>query len=157
MLLPVEESYIVYSRCYFVLEHLLHMCPGCSSLCCRGCREVGMTPHIWWTCPKVRRFWICVHSLIHSVTLVNISKDAWVAFLNKPVDGIPRHMQTLFYFMFLAAKMAIATAQKSPMVDLALLKHKLTWIMLNEKIVSVLRDKQALFNKVWTYLQVPDA
>lgn len=110
MLLPVEESYIVYSRCYFVLEHLLHMCPGCSSLCCRGCREVGMTPHIWWTCPKVRRFWICVHSLIHSVTLVNISKDAWVAFLNKPVDGIPRHMQTLFYFMFLAAKMAIATA-----------------------------------------------
>lgn len=34
------------------------------------------------------------------------------------------------------------------------------WIMLNEKNVSVLQDKQPLFDKIWSpclaYLQVPD-
>lgn len=52
--------------------------------------------------------------------------------------------------MFLAAKIAIAAACKSPMIDLALMKQKLTWIMLHKKLVSVLRDKQSLFERIWT-------
>lgn len=60
--------------------------------------------------------------------------------------------------MFLAAKIAIATAWKIPVIDLALMKRKLTWIMLHETMVSVLRDKQSPFEKVWTswlsYLRV---
>lgn len=49
--------------------------------------------------------------------------------------------------MFLAAEIAIVTACKSPVIDIALMKRKLTWIMLNEKFVSVLQDKQPLFIK----------
>lgn len=73
-----------------------------------------------------------------------------------PVDDIPKHMQTLIHFIFLAAKIAVAMAWKSPVIDLALLKCKLTWIMLNEKLVSVLQDRQTLFDmKPWlTYLEV---
>lgn len=62
--------------------------------------------------------------------------------------------------MILPAKIAIVTAWKSHFIDIALLKRKLMWIMLNEKNVSVLQDKQPLFDKIWSpwlaYLQVPD-
>lgn len=92
--------------------------------------------------------------------MVNITKDPSIALLNEPVENIPRYTQTLIYYKFLAAKISIATAWKSPVIDLALMKRKLTWIMLHEKLVSVLRDKQPLFEKVWTpwlsYLQVPN-
>lgn len=88
--------------------------------------------------------------------MVNIVRDARIALLNVPVDDIPKHMQTLIHFIFLAAKIAVATAWKSPVIDLALLKCKLSWIMLNEKLVSVLPDRQTLFDrKPWlNYLEV---
>lgn len=54
--------------------------------------------------------------------------------------------------MFLAAKTAIATAGKSLVINLALMKRKLIWIMLNEKIVSVLRDKHFQFEKVCIFI-----
>lgn len=108
----------------------------------------------------VRRFWGRVHSFIYYVAMVNIERDTRIVLLNMPVDNIPRHTQILIYFIFLVAKIANTTAWKSPAVNLALLKLKLTWTMLNKKIVSVLWDKQALFDKVWkpwlSYLQVPD-
>lgn len=51
--------------------------------------------------------------------------------------------------MYLMAKIAIVTVRKSPVIDIyiALVKRKLMWIMLNEKIVSVFRDKNPFFTK----------
>lgn len=155
----IEASYKVQARWYMVPERLAKIFPDASPLCFGGCGQIGTHLHIWWTCPKVRRFWMRVHSLIFSVTQVNIKKDANIALLNKPVEDIPKHTQTLIYYMFLSAKIAIASAWKSPAIDIALLKRKLSWIMLNEKIVSVLRDRQAVFDRVWSpwidYLRIP--
>lgn len=74
------------------------------------------------TCPKVRHFWIWVYSLIYSVTKVKIIKDPQFALLNDPVENIQRSTQTLIYYMFLAAKIAIGTVWKSPMINLTLIK-----------------------------------
>lgn len=57
------------------------------------------------------------------------------------------HVQLLIHFISLAAKIAIAMTWKSPVIDLSMLKRKFTWIMLIEKIVSVLQDKQSFFKK----------
>lgn len=70
--------------------------------------------------------------------MINIVKDPRVSLLNQPVAGVPRHTQTLIYFMFLMAKIAIETAWKKKVVDLASMKRKLTWIMTYEKLVSIL-------------------
>lgn len=43
--------------------------------------------------------------------------------------------------MFLAAKISI--------VDIAVMKHKLIWIMLNEKLLCILQDKQTKFKDIW--------
>lgn len=53
--------------------------------------------------------------------MVNNIKDPKIALLNEPVDNIPRSIQTLIYFKFLAAKIVIATARKSSVIDLALI------------------------------------
>lgn len=75
-----------------------------------------------------------VHFFILSVTMVNITNDSSVALLSKPVENVPRHTQSLIYYMFLAAKIA----WKSPALDIVLIKRKLTWIMLNGKISECL-------------------
>lgn len=58
--------------------------------------------------------------------MVNVTKDARIALVNKPVENVPRYTQTLINFMFLAAKIAIATAWKSPALGIAIMKGKLT-------------------------------
>lgn len=48
--------------------------------------------------------------------------------------------------------MAIAKACKSPDVQIAATKNKLSWIMLHEKLASILQDKQSKCNKIWDSL-----
>lgn len=48
--------------------------------------------------------------LIYSVTQVNLVQNPRVALLNELVADIPKHTQALIYFVFLEAKIAIATA-----------------------------------------------
>lgn len=84
--------------------------------------------------------------------MVNITKDPWITLFIEPVQNILRSTQTLIYYMFLAAKIASASTWKSPMIDLVLMKQKLSWIMLHEKLVSVLQNTQSLFERVWTPL-----
>lgn len=103
-------------KLHLVPVRLSKMYWGSSSSCFQGCGQARRVLHLWRTCPKVRRFWLCVHSLIHSVTLVNITKDSRIARLNEPVENIPWHTHTLIYFMFLMAKIS-ATSWKSPVVD----------------------------------------
>lgn len=50
--------------------------------------------------------------------------------------------------MFLAAKITIAMASKSPVIGFNEVKTDL--VMLQEKLVSILWDKLPLFEKVWT-------
>lgn len=84
--------------------------------------------------------------------MVKIVKDPKVALLNGPVAGVHRHTHSSIYFMFLAAKIAIATAWKKTTVDLAVMSCKLTWIMTKEKWVSILRDASFQFQKSLVYI-----
>lgn len=120
----ISMLYKLNGRLYLVPECLSKMFLGLSASCFRGCGQTGTPLHTWWTGPKLRRFWLREYAFILSVTLVNIIKDASIVLLNKPVENVPRHTQTLIYFMFLAAKIVIATAWKSPVI--ALMKRKLT-------------------------------
>lgn len=85
---------------------------------------MGTIYHTWWICSKFKNFLVRVHSLIYLVTK-NIVKNSKVALLNEPIEGIPRHTQILIYFMFLEAKIKIATAWKSSVVNLVMRNWKL--------------------------------
>lgn len=83
-------------------------------------------------------------------------KMAWFADLS---DEIPKHLRTLIFFIYTEAKITIVQARRSPMINITLVKHKISWTMINEKLTSILRDKQTKFEKVrnpWIkYLQAP--
>lgn len=129
-----------------------------SSSCFWRCGPPGTMFNTWWTCTKVHWFWIRVHALIYTVPMVNIVKNPRVALLNGPITKVSKHAQTQKYFMFLGAKITIATEWKGPVVDLAVMKQKWTWIMLNKKLGSILKDQSSRFDRVgdpWIkYLQL---
>lgn len=54
-------------------------------------------------------------------------------YLTNPSKGFPHTLRP--FFMFLKAKIAIAMALKSLLVDVMEMKRKCTWMMINEKIV----------------------
>lgn len=80
--------------------------------------------------------------------MVNIINDSRIALLNELVEGL-LDTTRLIYFFYLAVNIAISTAWKKPLVDLEVMKCKLTWIMTNEKLVSVLQDTSPQFERVW--------
>lgn len=64
----VEANYKVLSRWYLVPTWLAKIYLDASPLCFRGCVQEGSMLHIWWTCPKVKQYWIRIFSLVYSVT-----------------------------------------------------------------------------------------
>lgn len=57
-------------------------------------------------------------------------------------------MQRLIFFMFLATKLIIARSwKKSVYIYMSLYGRKVSWIMLNEQLTSVINDT------IWGYLE----
>lgn len=66
--------------------------------------------HVWWSCPKVRRFWIRMFNLIYSMTGQNIPRRAKTGLFSDLLEEIPRHLRTPISFILLVAKITIARA-----------------------------------------------
>lgn len=145
----IEANYKVLMRWYMVPERIATFVPGASPRCFRGCNTNGTMFHTWWTCPKVRRFWIRTYNLIYSLTQVNLIKSPMHALLGRPVEGASKSMRRLIAFIFMAARISIAKSWKSCSVPFYLLKAKLSWIMVNERLSAILKDKLTEFNKIW--------
>ena len=123
--------------------------PGASPRCFRGCAADGTMYHVWWLCPKVRRFWIRTYNFIYSLTQVNLRKSPLDALLGRPVKGTPKCTKKLIAYIFTAARISIARSWRSPTVPFYLLKVKLSWIMVNERLSAILADKVDMFHRIW--------
>lgn len=154
----IEANYKVLLRWYMVPARIATYIPGASPLCFRGCGGEGTIYHTWWSCPKVRRYWIRIYNFIYSLTQVNLTKSPQQALLGCPLEGVPRYTKKLISFVFTAARIAIARSWRKPLIPFELVKAKLTWIMINERLSAILLDKQRVFDRIWepwlTYLSV---
>ena len=145
----IEANYKVLMRWYMVPARIASFVPGASPRCFRGCSVDCTMYHIWWTCQRVRRFWIRTYNFIYSLTQVNLVKSPLHALLGRPVEGTTKHLRKLIAFIFVAARITIAKSWRSPTVPFCLLKSKLSWIMVNERMSAILNDRVAVFDKVW--------
>lgn len=100
----VEANYKVLSRWYLVLKRLAKIYLNASPVCFRVCGQEGTMLHIWWTCLKVKRFWIRIFNLVYSVTRLNIRKNIKIIIIFWSISG------SSLFFIFLAAKTTIARA-----------------------------------------------
>lgn len=72
-----------------------------------------------------------------------------VALLNFPVREVPRATQRLIFFIILGAKLTLAKAWKKSSVSTTLAKRKISWIMNQEKMASVVLDSSTKFKQIW--------
>lgn len=82
----IEASYKVLYRWYLVPVRVASSVLWASPLCFRGCGLEGTVFHTWWSCPKVKKFWIRTYNFMHSLTQANLIKSQQ-AILGSPVEG----------------------------------------------------------------------
>ncbi|CAI9581107.1 unnamed protein product, partial [Staurois parvus] len=63
----LEAAYKVLFRWYWVPARLARANPACSDQCFRGCSHRGDVLHIWWSCPRLFRFWSRVFGLLFTL------------------------------------------------------------------------------------------
>lgn len=77
-------------------------------------------------------------------------KDAKLALLHCPIQGLVSYQQKLATCLFIAAKRAIARAWKKPSVSIAVVRSIMSNLMINEKMLSILHDSHTIFLKIWS-------
>lgn len=145
----VEASMKVLTRWYLVPSKIARFYPLASPLCFWGCGIRGDMLHTWWTCPRVRPFWHRIFTWISKIAERPVQASLLVALLNFPVREVPRATQRLIFFIILGAKLTLAKAWKKSSVSTTLAKRKISWIMNQEKMASMILDSSTKFKQIW--------
>lgn len=133
----LENAYKILYRWYYTPARLAQFIPAYSPLCFRGCSQEGTMSHIWWTCPRVRRLWIRVYSLLRSILHADLKKDPFEALLCKPIAELLRPERQLALHLFTATKLTIARSWKTQALSFEAVKNCMDDIMVNEKLTAV--------------------
>ena len=88
--------------------------------------------------------------MIYRVTGYRIPRTPNVALLNAHLPHLSRSTQKLIHFILLGSKIAIAKSWKQhrPLVSIA--KQKISWIMIQEQLSSILANSSEVFHEIWT-------
>lgn len=133
--------------------------PECLTPLFFNCGHVGSILYIWWEFPKIRGLSNRIFHTIRKITGLPIRKSSQFTLLNFPCPGAPKLVQRLIMFILLGAKLTIAKAWKQLTVSFLLVKGKISWIMVQEKTVSILlntADKHEATWESWSrYLSLP--
>lgn len=152
----IEANAKIIKHWYNVPLRVAKIFPGSSPLRFRSCGLTGSLYHIWWECPRIRGLWNKVFSSICKVTGIPVPKTPEIALLNGNPVGCAKPLQTLVHFILLGTKITIARAWKQPTVSLAAVKRKISWVMVQEKTVSILQsttEKHDTVREPWkTYI-----
>ena len=71
-----EQWYKMFYRWYITPKQLSRMSSNCDGNCWKGCKTEGSFFHMWWTCPKVLKFWKKVHKVIQDILNVKFELSA---------------------------------------------------------------------------------
>ena len=63
--------------------------------------------HLWWGCPKVKRYWEKILSCVEEITKKKIEMDPWVVLFHGGQEGIKNYRNTLVPHLLNAAKRLI--------------------------------------------------
>lgn len=83
------QGILVKKDWYMETARVVSYVPGTSPHCFRGCGKEGTPFHIWWTCPKVKRFWTRLYNLIYSLAQVNLKKSPSTGIVMPPSGEAP--------------------------------------------------------------------
>ncbi|OCT76294.1 hypothetical protein XELAEV_18031493mg [Xenopus laevis] len=88
--------------------------------------------------------------MIYSIFNIPIPKYPSTALLCKKPDTLTSNQFQLFLLIMTAAKQTIAKAWKTKHISIEVTKGKIDWIMVQEKMSSIILDTHQKYLLVWT-------
>ena len=145
----VEANYKVLTRWYLVPARIAKYAKNYSAQCFRGCSDIGIHFHTWWSCPKVQIFWIRIFKIASILSGKNIPLDPATALLNLKPEGILHSQFKLLLQLFTAAKQALAKAWRSSKLVVNEAVTKMNNTMTHPKMLAIDTDMIPQFVKMW--------
>lgn len=97
---------------YFTPYGLAQIYSSHSSLCWRGCGQIGNIFYIFWSCKNIASFWIKIFTIILDVTGIVTSPSPALAVLSLEIDNIPCSFCKVVTYILVTARPMIARHEK---------------------------------------------
>lgn len=110
-----EITIKILNRWYYTPYRLAKISTDYSTLCWRGCEQVGTLHHLLWSCPNLTSIWNQVFRLISSCTGIITRPDPALAILNMDIDKFPPNHRTVVTHILLSTRLLILKRWKSPL------------------------------------------
>lgn len=145
-----ETNYKILSRWYRTPAQLHKIFPTTSEVCWRCQRDKGTLLHIFWSCPKLSRFWKVIHETVQLFTDRTIKKDT--AFFLLHATDIPdkAYKGSIIRHLLDAVRTCIPLCWKStlpPTIDMWL--GKVEEIRKMEDLIHTAQHREEIFSKTW--------
>lgn len=145
-----ENSYKVLTRWYRVPTKLTKIYPSLSAACWRECGLRGSFLHIWWECPKLRPFWLDIHTQIKLILDVELPDSPLESLLHFPTIPLGQYRKSILPHLLNAARRLIPIHWKKPQIP-----TRAEWIGLVDNIMAAeewmakCKDKYEKFYSIW--------
>lgn len=145
-----ETNYKILSRWYRTPTLLHKISPTISEECWRCQRDKGTLLHIFWSCPKLSRFWKVVHETIQLFTDRIIPKDPALFLLHATDIPDKVYKRSVIRHLLDAARACIPLCWKlttPPPIDMWLCKVEDIKHM--EDLIHTAQHREEAFSKTW--------
>lgn len=145
-----ETNYKILSRWYRTPVQLHKIFPTTSEVCWRCQKDKGTLLHIFWSCPKLSRFWRVIHETIQLFTDKTITKDPAFFLLHATETPDKVYKRSVIRHLLDAARACIPLCWKSttpPSIDMWL--GKVEDIRQMEDLIHTAQHREEAFSKTW--------
>lgn len=145
-----EMAYKFLVRWYRTPVRIAQMLPKEEARCWRGCEERGTYLHIWWTCPKIKKFWEALAPWIRKMTEKHIEFSAFHFLFHGMPTPNKVYKKSIIPHLLNAAKALVPRYWKNSRCPTILdWKKEVDKIMEAEEWVHRIKDKQEEFDEIW--------
>lgn len=90
-----------------------------------------------------------IFNMIDKLVGSQIPRTPMVPLLNAYIPKIPKASRRLIHFLLLGAKLTVAKAWENQKISFPAVVRKVSWIMMQEKLSSILLDTASKFESIW--------
>ena len=92
---------------YITPRQISKMSSNCDDKYWKGCKNAGTFFHMWWSCPKVLKFWGEIYKVIQDILNVKYDFGPKYFLLSVRPSNLPNSMN--FFYVTTAARLLLAS------------------------------------------------
>lgn len=107
-----ENLFKMFHRWHLPLSRLAKMFPNLSNKCWKCKNQEGTYYHQWWTCDRVKKYWIGIYKLLKQITKQNIEFKPEIFLLGMLPGSGDKEINYLIVHILTAARLVWAQGGK---------------------------------------------